>query len=131
MASHLPCYPKAAGSSETLESLLLLAFVKQQAAATWAAACCWGFYSLETYRICCNKGSLIDVQISRDLIIVAGMGGVAGNAALGDHVHLEERAEYIGVIVQNCLLKLNCQLAALGGKPSSDTFALFFEISVF
>lgn len=79
----------------------------------------------------CGKRSLIDVQISRDLIIVAGMGGVAGNAALGDHVHLEERAEYIGVIVQNCLLKLNCQLAALGGKPSSDTFALFFEISVF
>ena len=67
----------------------------------------------------------------RQMVIVAGMGGVAGNAALGDHVHLEERAEYIGVIVQNCLLKLNCQLAALGGKPSSDTFALFFEISVF
>ena len=103
---------------------------KHPTAAKWALPGVVGVLCFVRYAEC-GKRSLIDVQISRDLIIVAGMGGVAGNAALGDHVHLEERAEYICVIVQNCLLKLNCQLAALGGKPSSDTFALFFEISVF
>ena len=43
------------------------------------------------------------------------MGGIAGAGTLGDHVHLEERAEHISVIVQNRLLELDSQLAALFG----------------
>ena len=42
------------------------------------------------------------------------MGSVVLHVRLGDHVHLQEGAEEVGVVVQDLLLELNSQLAALG-----------------
>ena len=71
---------------------------------------------------CCREQALLDVLIShyymlcdieirRNLVVVAGVGGVAGDIAFGDHAHLQEGAEDEGVVVQNGLLELDGQLS--------------------
>ena len=37
--------------------------------------------------------ALRDIEVNRDLIVVAGVGGVVFDVFLGDHVHLQEGAE--------------------------------------
>ena len=58
---------------------------------------------------------LLDIQIRCDLVIVAGVSSVVFHILLGNHVHLQEGAEHIGVVVQNHLLKLYGHFAPLGG----------------
>ena len=41
------------------------------------------------------------------------MGGIAGDTCSGDHVHLQERTENIGVIIQNLLLKFDGKFSSL------------------
>ena len=43
------------------------------------------------------------------------MSGVARHVGLGDHVHLQEGAEEVGVVVEDLLLELHGELTALGG----------------
>ena len=57
---------------------------------------------------------LFDVQIGRDLIVIAGMGGIVLDVFLGNHAHLQERTEDKGVIIQYGLLHPDCQGGAFG-----------------
>ena len=41
------------------------------------------------------------------------MGRVAGDAGSGDHIHLQEGAEYVGIVVQDRLLQFNGKLPSL------------------
>ena len=53
--------------------------------------------------------NLFDVQIGRDLIVIAGMGGIVLDVFLGNHAHLQERTEDKGVIVKDGLLHPDSQ----------------------
>lgn len=63
----------------------------------------------------------LNIQVRRHLVIVAGVGGIAGDMAAGDHVHLQEGAEHIGVVVQNGLLQPDGQLTPAGGVELSGS----------
>ena len=49
-------------------------------------------------------GLLRDIEVNRDLIVIAGMGGIVLDVFLGNHAHLQERTEDKGVIVKDGLL---------------------------
>ena len=58
---------------------------------------------------------LVDIQICGNLIVVTGVGSVITYIVLGNHVHLQEGAENIGVVIENSLLEFDSQLTALCG----------------
>lgn len=59
------------------------------------------------------KLRLFYIQSCGYLIIVTGMCSVIAYIGLGKHVHLQEGAENICIVVQNFLLQLDSDLAAL------------------
>ena len=119
---------------ESTEKSILLRAVKMWYSSTRShvgkQSCAQGhYYAVRLHRktslcrYCTTKGgnrrevsfALRDIEVNRDLIVIAGVGGVVFDVFLGDHVHLQEGAEDVGVVVQNHLLKRHRHLAPPGG----------------
>ena len=73
---------------------------------------------LEPGRVFC----LVDIQFCRDLVVITGVGGITRHIGLGNHVHLQEGTENIGVVIENRLLETYSQLAPFGGVELGGQF---------